>query len=211
MIISAIVGQKHKRYEIHVDGEPVLSVHEDVLVKYGLHKGMEIESTDLIEISEAQESHYVTQAFLRYVSYRPRTVREAEQHLLQKGFDATLIQSVLQSMKQQGYLDDRQYATNWIIERQTGKKLGIDRLKQELKRKGISSIYIEEAISEENIIEERQLVTEVAERRYSRLCQEDWQTVERRLGSYLLRRGFPSHLVRQALQHIRNKRNQEGS
>lgn len=211
MIISAIVGQKHKRYEIHVDGEPVLSVHEDVLVKYGLHKGMEIESTDLIEISEAQESHYVTQAFLRYVSYRPRTVREAEQHLLQKGFDATLIQSVLQSMKQQGYLDDRQYATNWIIERQTGKKFGINRLKQELKRKGISSIYIEEAISEENIIEERQLVTEVAERRYSRLCQEDWQTVERRLGSYLLRRGFPSHLVRQALQHIRNKRNQEGS
>lgn len=211
MIISAIVGQKHKRYEIHVDGEPVLSVHEDVLVKYGLHKGMEIEPTDLIEISEAQECHYVTQAFLRYVSYRPRTVREAEQHLLQKGFDRALIQSVLESMKQQGYLDDRQYATNWIRERQTGKKLGINRLRQELKRKGISSIYIEEAISEENIIEERQLVTEVAERRYSRLCQEDWQTVERRLGSYLLRRGFPSHLVRQALQYIRNKREQEGS
>jgi regulatory protein len=52
-------------------------------------------------------------------------------------------------------------------------------------------------------------VTEVAERRYSRLCHEDWQTVERRLGSYLLRRGFPSYLVRQALQHIRNKRDQE--
>lgn len=210
MIISAIVGQKHKRYEIHVDGESVLSVHEDVLVKYGLHKGMEIESTDLTEISEAQERHYVTQAFFRYVSYRPRTVREAEQHLLQKGFDETLIQSVLQSMKKQGYLDDRQYATNWIRERQMGKKLGINRLKQELKRKGVSSTYIEEAISEENIIEERQLVTEVAERRYSRLCQENWQTVERRLGSYLLRRGFPSHLVRQALQHIRNKRDQEG-
>ena len=59
-------------------------------------------------------------------------------------------------------------------------------------------------------LEERQLVTEVAERRYSRICQEDWKTVERRLGSYLLRRGFPSHLVRQALQHIRNKRDQEG-
>jgi regulatory protein len=211
VIISAIVGQKHKRYEIQVDGEPVLFVHEDVLVKYGLHKGMEIESTELIEISEAQERHYVTQAFLRYISYRPRTVKETEHHLLEKGFDERLIQSVLQSMKQQGYLDDRQYAANWIRERQTGKKLGINRLKQELKRKGISSTYIDEAINEENIIEERQLVTEVAERRYSRLCQEDWQTVERRLGSYLLRRGFPSYLVHQALQHIRNKRDLEGS
>ncbi|WP_028775828.1 RecX family transcriptional regulator [Shimazuella kribbensis] len=211
MIISAIVGQKHKRYEIQVDGESILSVHEDVLVKYGLHKGMEVEPTDLTEIIEAQERHYVIQAFFRYVSYRPRTVRESEQHLSQKGFDSTLIQSVLKSMNQQGYLDDRQYARNWIRERQTGKKLGINRLKQELKRKGVPSEYIDEAIEEENIEEERQLVTEVAERRYSRICKEDWQTIERRLGSYLLRRGFPSHLVRQALQHIRNKRNQEES
>jgi regulatory protein len=211
VIISAIVGQKHKRYEIQVDGESVLSVHEDVLVKYGLHKGMEIESADLSEIIEAQERHYVAQAFFRYVSYRPRTVKEAEQHLLQKGFEASLVRSVLESMKKQGYLDDRQYAINWIKERQTGKKLGIHRLKQELIRKGVSSVYIDEAIEEEHIEEERQLVTVVAERRYSRMYQEDWQTVERRLGSYLLRRGFPSHLVRQALQQIRNKRNQEES
>jgi regulatory protein len=78
-----------------------------------------------------------------------------------------------------------------------------------LKHKGVSSEYMDEAIDEEHIEEERQLVTEVAERRYSRLYQEDWQTVERRLGSYLLRRGFPSHLVRQAVQRIRNKRDQE--
>lgn len=211
MIISAIVKQKHNRYEIQVDGEFVLSVHEDVLVKYGLHKGMEIQANDFREISEAQERHYVVQAFFRYLSYRPRTVKEAGQHLLQKGFDGYLIQSVLETMKQQGYLDDRKYAVNWIRERQTGKKLGIHRLKQELKNKGVPSVYIEEAINEEHIIEERQLVTEVAERRYSRLLQEDWPTIERRLGSYLLRRGFPSHLVRQALQHIRNKRNLEGS
>jgi regulatory protein len=211
VIISAIVGQKHKRYEIQVDGEPMLSVHEDVLVKYGLHKGMEIESTNLSEIIEAQERHYVAQAFFRYVSYRPRTVKEAEQHLLQKGFEASLIRSVLESMKKQGYLDDRQYAISWIKERQTGKKLGIHRLKQELKRKGVSSVYIDEAIDEQHIEEERQLVTEVAERRYSRMYQEEWQTVERRLGSYLLRRGFPSHLVREALQQIRNKRDQEDS
>nr|WP_255724720.1 regulatory protein RecX [Shimazuella soli] len=172
---------------------------------------MEIEPSYLTEISEAQERHYVTQAFFRYISYRPRTVKEAEKHLLEKGFDEILIKSVLESMKQQGFLDDHQYAVSWIKERQMGKKLGINRLKQELKRKGVSSTNIDKAIQEENIIEERQLVTEVAERRYSRLCQEDWQTIERRLGSYLLRRGFPSHLVRQALQHIRNKRDLEGS
>jgi regulatory protein len=211
VIISAIVGQKQKRYEIQVDGEPLLSVHEDVLVKYGLHKGMEIEATNLTEIIKAQERHYVIQAFFRYISYRPRTVKEAEQHLLQKDFEPSLVASVLASMKQDGYLDDRQYAENWIKERQSGKKLGINRLKQELKRKGVSAEYVDEAINEENIEEERQLVTEVAERRYSRMYQEDWQTVERRLGSYLLRRGFPSYLVRQALQQIRNKRDQEGS
>lgn len=209
MIITAILQQAHKRYQILMDGEPILSVHEDVLVKYGLHKGMEIELSDLVEITKAQELHYVAQAFFRYVSYRPRTIWEVMQHLRQKGFEELLIKQVVDSMVQQGYLDDRQYAISWLTERQSVKKLGIARLKQELKQKGISPEIIDEVIQEEHIKEERKLITEVARRRYSQLRQEEWQIVERRLGSYLLRRGFPSYLVRQALQQLRADHDQE--
>jgi regulatory protein len=209
VIITAILQQARKRYQILVDGEPVLSVHEDVLVKYGLYKGIEIELDDLDEITKAQERHYVSQACFRYLSFRPRTSWEATQHLLQKGYEDQLVKQVIDSMMQRGYLDDRQYAGNWVAERQSGKKLGITRLKQELKQKGIPSTIIEEVIQMEHMDKERKLVTEVAEQRYSRLRNEEWQTIERRLGSYLLRRGFPYHMVRQTLQQIRTKHDQE--
>lgn len=209
MIISAIVQKRQKRYEIQVDGEPVLSVHEDVLVKYGIHKGMEIDPADLKKIAEAQERHYVVQAFYRYLSYRPRTVKEARDHLLQKEFAPTLVDEVLVDMVREGYLNDQQYAINWVRERQVGKKLGIQRLKQELIRKGIAAEYIDAALDESRIEAERQLVTEVAERRYSRMQGLDWPTIERRLGGYLLRRGFASSLVHQALRNIRQQRDEE--
>lgn len=209
MIITAILKQTHKRYQILVDDESALSVHEDVLVKYGLHKGMEIELADLTEISKAQEQHSVAQAFLRFISYRPRSFFEAEKHLVQKGYEQQLVEQVLKSMKQMGYLNDFEYAKNWVAERRSGKKLGISRLKQELKQKGIDSVIIDEVIGEEDVDGERQLVTEVAIRRYSRLRNENWQKVERRLGSYLLRRGFSSRLVRQTLEQLRTKHDQE--
>jgi regulatory protein len=209
VIISRIQQQSHKRYDIFVDGETLLSIHEDILVKYGLHKGMEIELADLTELAEAEEYQRVSQAALHYLSYRARTVWEVTSHLLEKEYEKTLVQKAIEEMVHLGYLDDRKYATAWLAERQSNKKLGIIRIKQELKQKGISSTIIEEVIETEHVAEERQLVTEVAERRYSRLQNEAWPKVERRLGSYLLRRGFPSHLVRQALQQIRATHNQE--
>ncbi len=192
-----------------MDGETVLSIHEDVLVKYGLHKGMEIELTDLTEFAEAEEDHRVAQAALHYLSYRARTIWELTQHLLEKGYEKVLVQKAIEEMVHLGYLDDRKYAIAWLAERQSNKKLGIIRIKQELKQKGISSTIIEEVIEPEHFDEERQLVTEVAERRYSRLQNEAWPKVERRLGAYLLRRGFPSHHVRQVLQQIRATHSQE--
>jgi regulatory protein len=208
VIISAIVQKRQKRYEIQVDGEPMLSVHEDVLVKYGLHKGMEINPDDLTAIAVAQERHYIVQALYRYLSYRPRTVKEARDYLLQKGFAPTLVDAVLVEMEKEGYLNDQQYAINWVRERQVSKQLGIQRLRQELIRKGIAAVYIDAALDESRMEAERQLVTEVAKRRYSRMQGLDWPTIERRLGGYLLRRGFASSLVHQTLRHIRQQRDE---
>lgn len=208
MIITSISKTAHKRYDILVDGETILSIHEDVLVKYGLHKGMEIELNDLTELVESEEYHKVVQACMRYLSYRPRTIWEATTYLQGKGYSHHLVGRVVDEMKSHGYIDDRKFAGTWVAERQSTKRLGIARLKQELKQKGISSAIIEEVIQMDHIDEERQLVTEVAERRYSRLRHEEWTTIERRLNGYLLRRGFPSHLIRQVLQQLRNTHNQ---
>lgn len=192
-----------KRYQLYLDGEPALSIHEDVLVKYSLYKGMELDESEWSDLLLAEEENKIRQAALRYLSYRPRTCKQMEEYLLEKEFALERIQSVLQELQQLGYLDDKSFAVEWVRERKN-KGFGNFRIQQELKAKGIRDEYISLALAETDWEEERRLAMEVAERRYSRIKNEPWQKIERKLSNFLLRRGFSWEVISSVLQEIRN-------
>jgi regulatory protein len=200
---------RSKRYQIEVDGEPFCSVHEDVLVRFRLHKGMEMDRHQLEEILAAEEYNKVRMAALRFLSYKPRTACELRQQLERKDFSAKMICQVIAEMEKSGYLDDRQFARQWVNERMHGKGYGSRRLKQELMRKGIDLSLIDEALTEVDQDKERQLAMQVAERRYLRIGREPWPTVERRLGQYLLRQGYSMGVVRSVLNQLRTRYEEE--
>jgi len=202
-------SSQSKRYRIYVNGERAFSIHEDVLVKCRLHKGMEVDEGRLAEWLHQEELHKVKQAALRYLSYRPRSVHEVRTYLKRKGFEDGLAEQVIEEMIAHRYLDDQEFAKNWVDERRRLKGVGTLRLKQELAKKGIASSLIDEALSYVDEDEQRQLAMEVAERRYLRICRESWPVIERRLGQYLLRQGFPYHLVFSVLQTFRVRHEEE--
>ncbi|WP_044642788.1 RecX family transcriptional regulator [Risungbinella massiliensis] len=193
-----------RQYEIYLDEEPSLTIHEDVLVKYGLHKGMEMEEAEWRDLLLAEEENKVRQAALRYLSYRPRTRKEIQEHLIAKDFSIDRIHPVLQELQDLGYVDDSAYAKSWVQER-TRKGLGTFRIQQELKQKGIQEVDISHALAQTNLEEERQLAMEIAERRYLRIKHDPWQKVERKLGNYLLRRGFSWEIIGPILKELRNR------
>lgn len=193
-----------RQYEIYLDGEPTLTIHEDVLVKYGLHKGMEMEEEEWRDLLLAEEENKVRQAALRFLSYRPRTSKEIQEHLIAKEFELDRIQPVLQELQDLGYVDDSAYAKAWVQERKR-KGLGTFRIGQELKQKGIREADLSHALAQTNLEEERQLAMEIAERRYLRMEHDPWQKVERKLGNYLLRRGFSWEIIGPILKELRNR------
>ncbi|WP_124727505.1 RecX family transcriptional regulator [Staphylospora marina] len=197
------------RYLIFVDGENLLSVHEDVLVKFRLYKDMEIEPDLLREMAEEEEIQRVKQAALRYLSHRPRTEAELRNRLLSKGFEAGVCDRVVEEMKELGYINDHWFVRAWIRERQDGKKLGAKRLRQELIRKGIAPSLVDEALMEIPDDRQRQMAMELAERRCLRLVGEPWRNIERKVGAYLLRRGFGMEDVMSVLKELRLRHEQE--
>ncbi|MDR6224257.1 RecX family transcriptional regulator [Desmospora profundinema] len=201
--ITRIERQKSgaPRYNIHIDGEYRLAVHEDVLVRFALSKGMKVDPDEWKAILEEEEANKANQAALRFLGIRPRTTAEVERHLTGKGFASRHIASVLSRMKREGYLDDRRFAREWVEERSRRKGYGPLLLRQELEQKGISPEWIEEALLRLEGDEESR-IREVAEKRYARLRRYSWPTVERRLGQYLLRRGFPASRVYPVLREL---------
>jgi regulatory protein len=197
------------RYHIYVDGEFLLSIHEDILVKYRLHKGMELDESEIHEWLEAEEYNKVKQKALHYLSYKPRTTHEVKMYLGRKGFERETVEQVILELEKSGFLNDLEFAKAWVNERQHHKGYGKRRLKQELLNKGMDPAVVDEALIHIGEEDERQLAISIAERRYLRLCHESWPRIERRLGNYLVRQGFSMGVVYEVLNLFRARHEEE--
>lgn len=198
-----------KRYHIFVDGQKFLSVHEDVLVKFNLYKGMVVKPEQLVEWTRADELAKVRRAVYRYLGYRARSVHEVRTYLAQQGWDAAICEEVIQECVQQGYLNDQTFAKTWVEERGKQKGFGKLRLKHELARKGIAADDIETALQHIDEEEERQKAFELAERRYLRIQALPWPTIERRIGQYLLHKGYSTEIAYSVLAELRTQKKDE--
>lgn len=208
-IITSIEKQKHhaSRFNIYLDGEYAFSVHEDVLVKYRLLKGREIDGDEMKEILQQEEENRAQQYALKYLSYRPRTRQELIQHLLHKGFTEGICRQAADWCSEHGYIDDERYAYQWVEERMRLRPRGRFLLKQELLQRGIPSLYVERAVRQIPIDSEEEAAFHLVEKKYIRQTfqevDRDVEKVVKKAGAFLQRKGFTSDVIRRTLHRLR--------
>ncbi|WP_125766856.1 recombination regulator RecX [Lapidilactobacillus wuchangensis] len=136
--ITQITAQKKSgRYNIFLDKHYAFPVSEDVLIRYNLHKGLELTDDQQAEIAAADVIEKAYQLALNYLSYQIRTIKEMRQYLKQHEVESVAIEQVIDRLKQQQYLDDGAYAIAYV---QTNKRLslkGPQVIRQELRQKGV--------------------------------------------------------------------------
>lgn len=205
-------GKRHpERFNIFLDGEFALSVHEDVLVKCRLHKGQTVHEDDWRGVLKEEEEAKAKQLALKYVAYKPRTEQEIVRYLREKGFSNAIVATVIAWLTQYRYLDDRAYAKAWVGERRRTKGASRELLRMELRQKGIAEQTIDEALADLSATEEADLAREWAFKRYARVRHLDWQTVQRRIGSFLARKGYSYSDIASALADLRRAHDEDGS
>lgn len=140
-------------------------------------------------------------AFL-LLKFRPRSEKEVSTRLRNKKFDDEIIKETISFLKDRAFLDDEYFAKAWI-ELRIKKPLGLRRLKEELRIKGVSDEIINSQISEirKNYLES-EIVRNIARERQRKLNGIDPQKAKRRIYAYLLRRGFSPEMVIDALGEL---------
>jgi len=84
---------------------------------------------------------------LRFISYRPRTVKETVQKLTDNGFAGNVITGAVSRLASAGYLDDERFARELAGSRIRNKNWGLKRVALDLRSKGISDEVIHAALS----------------------------------------------------------------
>lgn len=135
---------------------------------------------------------------LKFLERRDHFSFEIEQKLRQKGFSDEEISTTIEKLRSYGYLNDEKFCENFvesIRQKPIGKKL----IKNKLLQKNISEEIITKIL---DTIEEEELVkTAIKKRIQQKGLPKDLKDLEK-LYKYLIRQGFQSETVVDALREI---------
>jgi len=186
--------RKKGRYLVKLDGGVLLRVTEEELLRFGLRAGMELDDGTMEALQTSARSSSAKAQAANIIGSRPLSKRELTRRLVQKGNEETDAQAAADWLEDLGAVDDAAYAA--ALARHYGARgYGPQRLREELRRRGVPRELWEDALAElpdsgealDALIQKRRRgdLTDPRERR--RICDA------------LLRRGFSWSQVKAAM------------
>ncbi len=198
--ISGIKAQKKStdRCSIFIGGEFAFGIHSDLVVSEGLFRGKRLNGDDIDRLLSEDAYLRARQKAYHLLSYRPRSEFEIRNRLRQKGFDTYCADRVIARLSELDMIDDRQFARSFVEGRIRAKGFGPSRIRQDLRKMGISPEIIEQTIEEAFAsVPLDDLAVRTAEKIRPRLQNEsDPAKRRKKLADYLIRRGFSFEEIR---------------
>ncbi|MFC0471206.1 recombination regulator RecX [Halalkalibacter kiskunsagensis] len=208
-VIAKIEVQKRNksRYNIFLSkghgAEYALSVDEDLLIKHGLTKGLEINEEKLIELIDEDEQKKAYNLAINYLSYRPRSILEMRQYLEKKEKETRHIDQVLDQLVNQDLLNDKEFASAYIRSKRLTLMKGPLKLKQELKQKGVKDSIIDNALDYYSKLEQiDQLVKWLEKQQTKRSSKLSINAFRDKLTNQLLTKGFSREVIVEAFKLV---------
>lgn len=199
--IRAVERDAKGRYLIYCEGEeePVLTVHEDLLIRHRLFKGTELDEEKLAGIGREADEYEAFRAALASLGRGGRTRKELAMYLKRRGYAEPVVRAALERLAHEGWLDDSRYAREFARVRAEGYYKGRNLIRSELLRRGIGRSEADEAIRGLDPETERRAAVEAALRKWPAIKGERRDRV-RKLAQFLYRRGYPGSVVREAVR-----------
>jgi regulatory protein len=149
--------------------------------------------TKLVIEPEKQEPHPSLppmEKAVRLLARKPLSMGELDRALRRENYADDQVEEVVRECISRSYLDDVALAERIVEKSELRKKLSRSALKRELSLRLIPAEIIDAVLASNSDESELETMREVAEKRARQLSSLDRATAERRLVSYLARRGF---------------------
>lgn len=203
--VTSIKENKKKRtFEVSFGLEKLI-LSEDTFTDYLLYVGKDVSPSDFYKMkkeSELQETYEYALSLLSKGSYSSYEIEEKIKKKLPEGEKPY---SILKRLKNNGFLNDEEYAKEYKEEKES-QGYGSIRIREDLlKRKRISSDIVDSLIFQN----EEKTTTLIAQSLEKRLDTYPLKQKREKAISALLRRGFPMEIALQAVSSF--KENKEES
>lgn len=209
MYITKILRKKARQpvYAVYVDGSLAFDLSDEVLMKSGLKTGDRIDEQTVEKLSTSEAYHRAYQFALNYISYRPRSSKEIQDHLRKKGYAPDLGKRVVSHLQKSGLVNDVEFARMFVRDRLKRKHVGKAWMRRALYEKGIPSHLVEKVFKEYISDDDQEAAAQQAAEKRLRLASASFEKLDevrkrKRLMDYLLRRGFPTDIALKAVRTV---------
>jgi regulatory protein len=199
-------NKKQQRYNIFVDDEFVCAIHEDILIKYKLFKDKYVNQTFIDEVIAAEDHHQVYLDAIKILTNRSNSSKELEHKMRRKGYEMQTIQSVIQTLIQQNYINDTKFAREWVLQ-QINNHQGVNKIRYNLKQKGFKNDEVLQAVQLYTKDMEFATAIRTAEKKIKTLTGTPVQQ-KNKLITFLQRRGFTTEAIKSVLNTIHISENE---
>lgn len=207
--ITKITTQKKPgRFNIFVNdgnGEKyAFSVDEDVLIKYGMKKGMELDEFTQIEILYQDTVRKAFGTAIQYLAIRMRSEKEVRVYLKQKEIEESVIQEVIHRLYGLKYLNDDEFALAYMRTQINTTDKGPNVIKLELMEKGISESIIKTVQNEFTYDLQLSKVIQLCQKAQKKQRKDSTYIFEQKLKQALSRKGYSFSIIDEAMVELKD-------
>lgn len=146
--ITMIQAQKRAgRYNIFINKKYSFSISENVMIKYQIFKGMEIDAQLQETLISADKTSRLYNKAINFLSHQLRTEYEMTNKLLEYSDNKVKIDQVMEKLISQHLIDDQKYADSFVRTEVHKKDKGPQWINYKLKQK-----YISEEIANQSLL-----------------------------------------------------------
>ena len=137
-----------------------------------------------------------------YCAYQERCHKEVRQKLKDMHMIPEAIDIIVVHLLEHNFLNEERFAKTFVSGKFKIKRWGRRRLTLELKKKDISKVNVNQALSEINEAEYIEVFNDLAEKRLPFINETNKIKKKKKLTDYLLYRGWESHLVYEKVNQL---------
>ncbi len=205
--ITCIEIQKKNsfRYSIFVENQFLVGVSEQTLLHFNLRVGTQVNNQLLQAIDAHEQKWQLKDFFIRLLARRDHSRLELVQKGIKKGFAQSEFDDILDELEEKKYIRNDVFARKFAHDKFHFNHWGKQKIRIELKKKGLKSHDIDQALEElskQDILDKMEYLVLKAKPRFLRA---EKSKRRKKIFDFLIRKGYDSTQVMKILPSLLNK------
>ncbi|WP_192930143.1 RecX family transcriptional regulator [Alkaliphilus pronyensis] len=194
--------QNKDKFNIYINNEYCFSCSLEIVALHNLKVGLMVDEDKLKEIIYTSNIKAAFNMALTYLSTKPRTKAETIKHLMSKGYEENVILETLKRLEYYNYINDEDYAKNYVKNNSMHKLNGIKKIKHNLKEKGIDENLADIALDKYDAEQQLQNAIDIGKRFFLLNTKTPVNKIKEKLYNKLLMKGYLWDTIDKAISII---------